>query len=233
VPEQAIPLQSKRRDLALTLQKVQHVLPALPLLFHGIERLGHGAHGASLALGVGEVAISALVLGAFVRHLRALRTAGAHGGHGSSHGAAHGIDWVDLLIGAMLAIEVWAHWHETGHIKRPIALTAVVMVILGLTHGRIMAGAARRQALKIDDDGLRIGKPFRRFQAAWDELVAVDIEPDRARLARKDGKAYVVDFRDLRNAADVRAALEGARLRLPAPVEPTPDAGSGSQTEPA
>jgi hypothetical protein len=216
VPEQIIPLQSKKRDLALTLQKVQHVVPALPLLAHGIERLGHDPHGASLALGIGEVTISALVLGAFVRHLRSMRSAASHG---EPH-ATHGVDWVDLLIGAMLAIEVWAHWHETGHIKRPLALTAVVMVILGLVHGRIMAGAARRQSLRIDEDGLRVGKPFRRFQATWNELAAVDIEPDTARLTRKDGKRYEVNFKDLRNAADVRAALEGARLRLPAPVDP-------------
>jgi hypothetical protein len=226
VPAQIIPLQSKKRDLALTLQKVQHVVPALPLLTHGIERLGHDPHGASLAVGIGEVTISVLVLGAFIRHLRTLRSV-PHGDHGE-HGATHGVDWVDLLIGAMLAIEVWAHWHETGHIKRPLVVTAVGMVILGLAHGRIMAGAARRQSLQIDENGLKIGKPFRRFQATWDQLAAVDIGPDRARLARKDGKHYEVNLRDLRNAADVRAALEGARLRLPAPADP--DAGATPET---
>jgi hypothetical protein len=220
VPEQIIPLQSKKRDLALTLQKLQHVIPAMPLLLHGIERLGHGLHlDASLALGAAEVIVSVLVLGAFVRHLRSMRSPAEHDGHGE-HAAGHGVDWVDLLIGAMLAVEVWAHWHETGHVKRPLVLTAVVMVILGLVHGRIMARAARRQSLTIDENGLRLGKPFRRFQAAWDELAAVDIEPDRARLTRKDGKHYEVNFRDLRHAADVRDALEGVRLRLPTPPGP-------------
>ena len=231
VAEQIIPLQSKKRDLALTLQKLQHVVPALPLLGHGLERLGHGAHlDASLALGVAEVVVSSLVLVAFVRHLRTLR-GGGHADHGEH--AAHGIDWVDLLIGVMVATEVWAHWHETGHIKRPYVVLAVGMITLAFLHPWIAGGAARRQALKIDEEGLQIGRPFRRFRATWAELAAVDIEPDLARLTRQDGTRFEVNFRDLRNAAEVRAALEGARLRLPAPADAEDATKADAATEPA
>ena len=53
-------------------------------------------------------------------------------------------------------------------------------------------------------------------------------------MIRKDGKVHTFDFRDLRNAADVRMALEGIRLRLPpAPVEPTPDAPASVPLPPA
>jgi hypothetical protein len=212
VPELAIPFQSKRRDVALLFQKVQHVIPAFPLLGHGLERLRHEAHGASLLLGAGEVVSSALVLGAFARHLRSMRAGATHG----KRAAHHGVDWVDLCLGAMLAIEVWAHWHETGHVKRPLVLLSVAMLVLGLLHGRIAAFASRRQALTVDDTGVTISlRPFSRFTAAWDQLAVVDLDDHEARVVRKDGRATKIDFRDLRNAADVRAALERVRLRLP------------------
>ncbi len=225
MPEQVVPLQSRRRDRALLLQKVQHVVPSLPLLNHGFERLGHDGHGWSIALGVSEIVSSVLVIGAFVRQIRAVRQAHGHreaeagGGH-----ATHGIDWVDLLLGAMLAVEVWAHWHETGHIKRPTVLLAVVMVTIGLLHGRIAARVERRLSLRIHDAGVSVGgRFFRRFTATWAELTAVEIEPDQARIVRKDGRTKVLNLRDLRNAAGVREALEGVRLRLaPADIDSAP-----------
>ena len=214
MPELVVPLRSRRRDLAQLLQKLQHVVPAAPLLFQGISRLQHEPHGWSLLLAAGEVGVSVLVVGAFLRTVRtARRTHDAD--HGDAH-ASHGVDWVDLLIGAMLGVEVWAHWYESGHIKRPTVVMAVGIFVIGLLHGKIAARASRRQALKIDDAGLAIGgRPFQNFTATWDELAAVDIEPERARLVRTDGKVRVVNFSDLRNAADVREALQGVKLRVP------------------
>ena len=141
---------------------------------------------------------------------------------------SHGVDWVDLLIGAMLGIEVWAHWYESGHVKRPTVVMAVGIFVIGLLHGKIAARAGRRQALKIDDAGLAVGgRPFQNFTATWDSLAAVEIEPARARLIRKDGKVRTLNFADMRNAADVREALEGVRLRLPAIADTTADADAG------
>ena len=213
--ELAIPLTSKRRDVGLILQKLQHVLPSLALLFQGIERLGHEAHAWSRLLGVAEVATSALVIGAFVRLVRATRQ-GRHADHPAA--AHHGVDWVDVFIGAMLAVEVWAHWQETGHIKRPTVLVAVGMLVIGLLHGRIAGWAGLRRGLWVTEEGIRASRrPFSHFRATWAELAAIEIEPRQARLVRRDGQAYTFDLADLRNAADVRQALEGARLRLPVP----------------
>jgi hypothetical protein len=225
VPEQLVPIRSRKREFAQVMQKLQHVVPAAPLLFQGASRLQHEPHGWSLLLAVAEVGISVLVLGAFVRQLRSTRNRNEddHGQH-----AAHGVDWIDVAIGVMLGIEVWAHWYETGHIKRPTVLMAVVILAIGLLHGRIAARAGRRLALKIGDDGVAIGgRPFQNFVAPWGELADVVIEPQRARLVRRDGKTREINFRDLRNAAEVRAALEGIRLRL-APAEPPPDAAAPS-----
>jgi hypothetical protein len=223
VPEQLVPIRSRKREFAQVMQKLQHVVPAAPLLFQGMARLQPEPHGWSLLLAVAEVGISVLVLGAFVRQLRSTRsrTEDEHGHHGG-----HGVDWIDLAIGVMLGIEVWAHWYETGHVKRPIVLMAVAIFVIGLLHGRIAARAGRRLALKIDDAGVAIGgRPFQNFTATWGDLADVVIEPERARLVRRDGKTREINLRDLRNAADVRAALEGIRLRL-APADPPPDAAA-------
>jgi hypothetical protein len=197
----------------MLLPKLQHVVPAAVLLFQGISRLMHERHGWSLLLAAAEVAVSVLVTGAFLRQVRAARSTRAVDGH-EGH-ASHGIDWVDVLIGAMLGVEVWAHWHETGHIKRPTVLTAVGIFAVGLLHGQIAARAGRRQVMTIDDGGIAIaGRPFQHFKATWDELAAVEIEPATARLVRRDGKVRTFHFKDLRNAADVREALQGVKLRV-------------------
>jgi hypothetical protein len=224
VPELAVPLVSKRLELVLALQKVQHVVPALALLVQGVGRLAHEGHGWSLLLGAAELVTSALVIGAFVYQIRAVRV-GAQPSHADAPAAPHhGVDWLDLFLGAMLGVEVWAHWHETGHIKRPTVLLAAAMIVLGFLHGKIAGGAARRRGLWVSDTGLRVSRrPFSRFTAAWEELAAIDITPREVRIVRRDGKSCVLDLNDLRNAADVRAALEGARLRLPTPA-PAPDA---------
>ena len=222
VAELTVPLTSKRRDLAVLLQKLQHVVPSIALLVQGIARLGHEAHGWSRALGAAEVGASVLVIGAFARLVRATRR-GAHVAHGAE--AHHGVDWVDLLLGGMLAVEVWAHWHESGHIKRPTALLAVAMVVIGLLHGTIAGAATRRRSLRVTDEGVRASRrPFSHFRATWAELAAVEIEPRKARLVRRDGKSYVIDLGDLHNAADVRQVLEAARLRLPAAEVLEPEA---------
>jgi hypothetical protein len=220
VPELVVPIRSRRRDLVQLFPKLQHVVPAAPLLIQGVARLRHEPHGWSLILGIAEVGISVLVVGAFLRQARAARSRGdADDGHHAAH-AGHAVDWVDLLIGAMLGIEVWAHWHETGHIKRPTVVMAAGIFIVGLLHGKIAALGGRRLALKIDDAGLAVGgRPFQNFRATWDQLAAVEIEPARARLVRKDGAVRVFDFADLRNAAEVREALQGLRLRLSSPAD--------------
>ena len=225
MPTLVVPIQSRRRDLAILLPKLQHVLPAALLLYQGISRLMHERHGWSLLLAAAEVVVSVLVTGAFLRQVRAARSTRAVDGH-EGH-ASHGVDWVDVLIGAMLGVEVWAHWHETGHIKRPTVLTAVFIFAVGLLHGQIAARAGRRQVLTIDDAGIAVGgRPFQKFRATWDELAAVEIEPATARLVRRDGKVRAFQFKDLRNAADVREALQGVKLRVTAIAEPAADAAA-------
>ena len=220
MPDYFVPLVSRRREVAALIQKLQHVVPAAALLMQGLARLRGEAHGWSFALGAAELLISVVVVGAFVRQIVATRRAGQQADTGHDHG--HGIDWVDVFLGCMLGVEVWAHWYESGHIKRPTVLLAVAMVVIGLLHGKIAAFGSRRSGLRLHDTGIEAGgRPFRRrFRATWDELAGVDIEPDVARLRRRDGVVREINLRDLRNAAVVREALQGVQLRLPVDVPP-------------
>ena len=232
MPDQIVFLLSKRREYAQLLQQLQHVVPALPLLMQGLTRLTHEGHFWSLVLGAAEVGISAVVLVAFIRTLRGrLRSSNSEGhgdGDASGHGAhaahaahAHGVDWVDIFLGAMLGIEVWAHWFESGHIKRPTVLLALVMVAVGLLHGKIAALGNRRRALRIGDQGISIGNKFgARFRLNWDEIASIDITDRTASIAGVKGRSKKINLADLKNAAEVRSALLAARARLSPVAEP-------------
>ena len=88
---QTVPLLSKRRERALLVQKLQHGVPTVVLLFHGLTRLGE-PHDWSRVVGVAEIIASALVIGAFSHRLRAV-SRNTHAGPQSAH---HGVDWIDL-----------------------------------------------------------------------------------------------------------------------------------------
>ncbi|HEX5215973.1 MAG TPA: hypothetical protein VFV98_10950 [Vicinamibacterales bacterium] len=215
----SVPLLSTWRQGAMLAQKVQHAVPSVALLGHGVVRLSHEATPWSLVLGASEITVGALVIISFGRAIRAIRAktgAADHTHHGS-------VDWLDIFIGAMLAVEVWAHWHETGRIQRPSALLVLLTIGLGLGHGWLAARQQRRRMLRVSDAGLSIGrgKFVPAFKASWNELRAVEIGPQTARVVKKDGSAKKINLADLKNADAVRAALEAARNRVP-PVVAVP-----------
>ena len=214
VTDLSVPLLSMWRQGAMLAQKIQHAVPSVALLGHGAVRLTHETTPLSLALGASEITVGALVIVSFVRAIRAIRAktvAADHAHHGS-------VDWLDIFIGAMLAVEVWAHWHETGRIQRPSALLVLITIGLGLGHGWFAARQQRRRMLRVSETGVSIGrgKFVPAFTASWKELRAVEIGPQTARVVKKDGSAKRINLADLKNADAVRAALEAARVRVPA-----------------
>ena len=222
VADVSVPLLSKWRQGAMLAQKVQHAVPSVALLGHGVVRLSHETTLLSLALGASEITVGALVIISFVRAIRAIRaktSAADHAHHGS-------VDWLDIFIGAMLAVEVWAHWHETGRIQRPSALLVLITIGLGLGHGWFAARQQRRRMLRVSETGLSIGrgKFVPAFKASWNELRAIEIGPQTARVVKKDGSAKKINLADLKNTDAVRAALATARDRVPLAVAAPPAA---------
>jgi hypothetical protein len=203
-----VPMQSRRINRGLLLQKMQHAVPAVPLLFQGLKVLGDQAHGFELALGVTEVVTSAFLLSTVARALRAARSsAPAH--------AAHGIDWAHVWAAGVLFAEAGERWHLNHHVARPVILTAIFTLALGIFHGKVMAVKSRRRQLRIDDDGICVTRgPRRRWTSTWQELADVTITEKQATLRTRKGSERRIDLADLFNAAEVTAALVVARERL-------------------
>jgi hypothetical protein len=207
-----IPLLSKRRERARFLQKLQHVVPAIPLLSAGINGLMQGEHGFALALAVGEVVTSVLLLRTVVKELAALRQASPHSGH-THH---HGVDWFDIFAAGVLTVEALERWHTHHHLPRPMLVSAALTLALGLFHGRFAAFSSRRLGLRIDAAGIRIGGRFifhQRF-IPWTDLESIDLDSREARLVVRGGRDRRINLRDLRNASEVREALIAAQARL-------------------
>jgi hypothetical protein len=205
-----VPLRSRRLKRVQLVQKVQHAVPALGLLVGGAESLRVGAHGFELVLAVAGIGISGLLGASIIRSLRAAR-----GGHTSASHHGHGIDWTDIWVAGVLFTEAAETWHVRHHIARPVILSGVVTLVIGLLHGRLAARVERRRSLRLTDDHLIVGgKPFRKFTARWDEIKHIDMTEHEAVIHTHQGRRRRLNFLDLENAADVRAALEKAQQRL-------------------
>jgi hypothetical protein len=212
-----VPLRSQRRERAQALQKFQHAIPAVPLLFAGLQTFQAGAPGFALALAVFELATSALLLGTMVREIRAMRRSKVHPPNG--HHGHQGVDWIEIFAAGVLTAEVLEHWHLTHHIRRPAVLTAILSLGMGLFHGRIKRFSEGRRVMRVEEEGIHIGgRPFfKAFRASWTDVASIDVGERRAVIRTRDGRKRTLNLADLHDAGEVRAALEEARLRLAAP----------------
>jgi hypothetical protein len=166
-----------------------------------------------LALAIGEIVTSALLLRQAARELAALRRP-HHAAHG--HG---GVDWFDIFASGVLTVEALEHWHTHHHLPRPTILLAAVTFGLGLFHGRLNAyTSARRRVLRIEESGIRVrGRFYGHFFAPWPDIERIDVEERTARILTRSGRERRIDLKDLPNAPEVRAALHTAQEWLAAP----------------
>lgn len=216
-----VPLRSRKRQRALAAQKLQHAIPAIPLLVAGVHALGEHAEGAALILALFEIATSALLLGSVVREVRRVRGGDSHAAHSS-----HGVDWFHIFAAAVMTAEVAEHYHLTHHWRRPTILLAIFTLGLGILHGRLERFSARRQSLRLDDDGIYVGgRPWGSFRASWPEIESIEIGPRYATIRARSGRERRIDLNDCQNAAEVRAAIATARNRLIPPH--TPETANG------
>jgi len=220
MPSLVVPLRSRRFARAQAAQKLNHAVPAVGLFAAGFDALRHGVEGSELALATVEMATAGLLLGTMIKSLRAARRAGQAGFH-----HAHGVDWMDIFAAAVLFAEVAERYqlnHHT-HVSRPLVLTALLTLGLGLFHGRMSAWTGRRRSIRVDDAGVSVGgPPFRRLRAAWSDLASIAVNDRDAEIRTKAGRTRRIDLNDLDNAADVRRALIDARDRLAALPPPVP-----------
>ena len=211
----AVVLISMRRRRAGVVQRLNHLIPAAGLLWAGLQAVGEGNHGFGFVLGVFEIVSAGALIVLTMRELRDVLPSRAH----AAHDHHHRVDWVDIAAGFMLVAEVLEHWHVTGHIKRPVVLTAILTFAMGLSHGRMHRHIRDRRMLRVTDAGITIpGRPFkaRKIEAAWHDLRSIEVGERWAAVTTRTGRQRKIDLFDLETEAPVRAALLAARDRLAA-----------------
>jgi hypothetical protein len=207
-----VPLRSKRRERAILVQKLQHAAPAAVLLVAGLKALGEGVDGFALALAILEIVTSVALAASVILAIRKARRPASASATLHSH---HGPDWIDVFTAGVLFTEAIERYHHTHHIARPTILLAVVLLIIGLLHGRILTRAGRRMTLRIGKDDLFVGgRPFRTLRVTWADLASIDIGPRYATVTARNGRQRKLDLPDLEGADAVRAALQTAQQRL-------------------
>jgi hypothetical protein len=200
----------------IIVQKIQHAVPALILLPAGLKAVGEGARGFALALGLFEIVTSVLLIGSFFVAIRKARRPvnDAHLPH-----AHDGVDWIDIFTAGVLFAEAAEHYHLTHHVARPTILLAIVLLTIGLLHGRIVRRAEKRFTLRVEDGGLYVGgKPFRSIRAPWQDVTSIDVGERYATIQLRGGRRRKLDLSDLEGSQHVRHALAEAQARIAGPV---------------
>jgi mannose-6-phosphate isomerase-like protein (cupin superfamily) len=225
VSETVIPFLSRRRERALVGQKLPHAIGAVALFADGILRAQRETQPYGWVLAGAEILVSVLVLAGIVRGV--LKAASAP----VEQHAPPLIDYVDLLLAAMLTVEAFAHHYETAHWPRPTLLTAATMLMVAMFHGPLTVLARRRRGLVMSNKGLSVGHPLRRFNADWSELKSIVVTERAAVLETVHGVTHRIDLSDLGNETQVRDALREAEIlrtakrrftpKTPAPVDPS------------
>src|SRR5262249_27483411 len=154
----------KRRETAQLIPKLQHAFGGIPLLTTAIAHLSEGI---DLPIAGLELAIAVIVLGTFLKDLRAAvrHRRNAHAGHHSVVG------WFDLAAGAMLMFEAFHGAHHKPAYMRPQFLAALSTLGLGLLHPRLHSIRHKRRYLKLDESGVEYKpRPFVRWHLDWKDI---------------------------------------------------------------
>lgn len=188
----SIPIRSRRRARAEALQLLVNLTGATVLVDSGWRLYSEGR----VVLGaVSLLAVAALAV-ATVRTLR-------HGGEGQS------IGWADLFAGlVVLLTSLVAVPRESGHVSRAGIASGIVLVTMGILHGRIEQRKASRHALTLDGEGFRWRvNRFRHVHANWSDVAGLEVAGDRLVLTTRDGRRRRVGLGDLVNRGELIEAL--------------------------
>jgi hypothetical protein len=208
----AIPIRYKRVDRAIFFQKLQHALPSIVVLSDGLNHLSHEPSGVDLMLGVLEVGAATAVMGSVVYGFLNRERKG-HPRHDHAH---HGPDWIDIFIGAMLAVEAYAKFHDSGHWPRPTLLLSAAMFTIGALHGKLAAFGDYRRSLRIDAEQISVPgrRGIARMTLPWAEVAAIEVDDRDAVVTAIDGRSQKIHLHDIKQPDAVREALLQARATL-------------------
>jgi mannose-6-phosphate isomerase-like protein (cupin superfamily) len=208
VSDTVIPLLSRRFERALLLQKIPNLVGGVGVIADGVVRMQRGTQQYDLALGGAEVFVSLLALGLFANAVIAAVSPGAE----PPREAPTGVDWIDVVLAATLAVGAVAHHEATRHWPGPTLLLSAVILVFGIFQGPIGARARRRRGLRLSNKGLSVGARLRRFAVEWADLKPIVVGDRWAVLESTGGAQHRIDLADLGNHQEVRDALREAEI---------------------
>ena len=134
------PARAKRRAVGRIVQKIQHAVPGVVLLQHGVHAFTEGEAGWHLALAAVEIVTASAV---FISLLLAMRKLAGHLRAGEVPHVHTGTDWTDVFLGLMLYTEVAAKYPVFHKIWSPSFLLGTVMIVLGFFGQQVVNFKAR------------------------------------------------------------------------------------------
>ena len=134
------PARAKRRAVGRILQKIQHAVPGVVLLQHGVHAFTDGEAGWHLALGAAEIITASAV---FISLVLAMRKLAGHLRAGEVPHVHTGTDWTDVFLGLMLYTEVAAKYPIYHKVWSPSFLLGTVMIVLGFFGDEVVKLKAR------------------------------------------------------------------------------------------
>jgi hypothetical protein len=134
------PARANRRAVGRIVQKIQHAVPGVVLLQHGVHAFREGEAGWHLALAAAEIVTASAV---FISLLLAMRKLAGHLRAGEVPHVHTGTDWTDVFLGLMLYTEVAAKFPVFHKIWSPSFLLGTVMIVLGFFGPQVVNFKAR------------------------------------------------------------------------------------------
>jgi hypothetical protein len=216
-----IRLDDKRRNLAVWIQKAQHVIGGAPLLLAGIRRISEpGAHGDLFA--ITEIIVAAVLLVMFARDLRAEAvTRVSKSELPEPHHAHAGPEWIAVLAGVLLILEAVNPEHPGGKplYERANMYLGAITLLSGLGHGFLTTLSWKRRFIHIDDAGVHVRlSRFRKFDVAWPDLIDMEFRDDAVIIHSKSGR-QLMPLGRYRNATEIRETLRASFARRALPSE--------------
>ncbi len=187
MPEDVLPVQSRRVERVKRAQTMQHVIAAILL---GQAAIGHlrAPHNAELVLPILELAASAALI------LSAIREQVRH-----ARGFAHEkVAWLEIAGAAMAFVEAIKHLYEPHHLSfRIISFIPPVMLLLfGVFDLRLRS----IRYLKVDDDGfaVKLRLLFPKKQVKWEHVRGFRIVDNKVAFALHNGATKTISLRDVK-----------------------------------
>jgi len=186
MPEDVLPVQSRRVERVKRAQTMQHVIAALLL---GQAAIGHlRAPHPELVLPILELAASAALI------VSAIREQVRH-----ARGFAHEkVAWLEIAGAAMAFVEAIQRLYEPHHLSFRILsfIPPVLLLLFGVFDIRLRS----IRYLKVDDHGfaIRLRLLFPKKQVKWEHVRGFRIAENKVAFALHNGSTKTISLRDVK-----------------------------------